>query len=73
MDKKGLRKVMPVNNDASVTQQPFLDLQSGYIQRAKGDIPQQGSKLPWKIYQNYSLDLAMFKSARFGDKNLEFK
>ena len=73
MDKKGLRKVMPVNNDASVTQQPFLDLQSGYVQRAKGDIPQQGSKLPWKIYQNYSLDLAMFKSARFKDKNLEFK
>lgn len=73
MDKKGLRQVRPVNNDSKVTQQPFLDLQSGYIQRIKDEIPQQGSKLPWKLYQNYSLDLAMFKSARFSDKALQFK
>lgn len=74
MDKKGLKQVTPVNNDPSVTFEPFMDLKSGYVQRAQDKVFKQGSKLPWKLYQNYTLDYTMFKSAGFKrDKTLSFK
>jgi len=74
MDKKGKRQCVPVNKPASrrkrlfgknqpASLEPVLDMQSGYIQRAQGKIPQQGTKLPWKLYQNYAFD---FVSLRFG-------
>ena len=42
---------------------PWVDFSSGYIQRALAPQPKQGSKRPWKLYQNYALDLL---SLRFG-------
>lgn len=73
MDKKGLSQVQAQNTDESVHQEPFMDLQSGYIQRAAGHVPQQGNKLPWKLYQNYALDFAMLKFGRVNDGALQFK
>ena len=74
MDKKGLRKVVAVNKDSSITPQPFINLQSSYVKRAKDIITlQNGSRLPWKLYQNYSLNLVIFKTSTFKDKALEFK
>ncbi len=35
---------------------PALDLQSGYVQRAKDQLPQQGSEAPWTVRQNWFLD-----------------
>ena len=40
-----------------------MNFSSGYIQRALAHQPKQGSKRPWKLYQNYALDLL---SLRFG-------
>ena len=73
MDKKGLTQVQPINNDKSVHHEPFMDLQSGYVQRAEGKVPQQGNKLPWKLYQNYALDFAMLKFGRVHDGALKFQ
>ena len=36
-----------------VEPEPFLDLKSGYVQRALDRLPKQGSKAPWKLRQNY--------------------
>ena len=36
MDKTGTRYCLPNNSDASVEKTPFLDMRSGYIQRALG-------------------------------------
>ena len=40
-----------------MTTQPFVDFSSGYIQRAVAQLPRQGTKKPWKLNQNYALDL----------------
>ena len=36
---------------------PLLDLTSGYVRRALEKFPQQGDRGPWRIRQNYLLDL----------------
>lgn len=73
MGQHKIAKVSPQNFDQSVDQRPFVDMSSGYIQRALAEVPKQGSKLPWKLYQNYLLDLISLKFSRINDKNLQFK
>ncbi|MFE7629279.1 flavin-containing monooxygenase [Kocuria sp. NPDC057446] len=41
-----------------MTEQPLLDLTSGYVQRAIGAFPRQGDRHPWRVRQNYLLDSA---------------
>jgi len=72
MDATGKQIVMPHNFDAAVEQRPFLDMQSGYVQRAMEKAPLQGSKLPWKLYQNYALDLATLRFGKVNDETLVF-
>jgi monooxygenase len=72
MDATGKQIVMPRNFDSSVEHRPFVDMQSGYVQRALASAPQQGSKLPWKLYQNYALDLATLRFGKVNDKTLVF-
>jgi monooxygenase len=47
-------------------------LASGYVQRAKNVLPKQGNKAPWKLYQNYALDLAMLRFAKLEDGVMRF-
>lgn len=44
--------------------QPLLDLSSGYVRRAAALMPKQGSRAPWRLRQNFILDLLSF---RLGD------
>ncbi len=53
--------VAVVDPDAIDDTAPLLDLSSGYIRRAAATLPKQGSRAPWKLRQNYVLDLAEFK------------
>jgi cation diffusion facilitator CzcD-associated flavoprotein CzcO len=72
MRARGLDVVMPVlDMDAGETR-PALDLSSGYIQRATGALPRQGSRKPWRIYQNYLLDLLALRLAPLRDGALRF-
>jgi cation diffusion facilitator CzcD-associated flavoprotein CzcO len=64
MDRVGATVVTPRKLDPTVREEPFLDLSSGYVQRALSRFPKQGSRRPWKLYQNYLLDLL---SLRLGD------
>ncbi len=73
MDKHGYRQVTPRLNDPEVQDRPLLDLTSGYIQRAMDMFPRQGSKLPWRLYQNYFLDMLMIRFGAIQDAALEFK
>ena len=66
MSDTGARKATPRHADASVEERPFLDFSSGYVQRGLSSFPKQGSKRPWKLDQNYVLDLL---NLRFGDVN----
>lgn len=72
MDEKGVRQVTPRNHNASIKRLPFINMQSGYISRVKDQIPQQGDERPWKLYQNYFLDMTLLKMASMDDPSLEY-
>jgi cation diffusion facilitator CzcD-associated flavoprotein CzcO len=71
MDRLGAPIAVPVR-DPSVGEQPFIDFSSGYVQRALGKLPKQGDRKPWKLYQNYLLDLLTLRYARIEDGALRF-
>ena len=62
-----LRQCTPRNRDPSVTELPFIDFSSGYVQRSIDKFPQQGSKAPWRLYQNYALDILMLQLGAIED------
>ena len=71
MDGSGARKVVPRRDpDAAVT--PFLDLSSGYVQRAVDRFPKQGTESPWRVRQNYFADFRLLRLGRVDDPALEF-
>ena len=45
---------------------PILDLSSGYVRRAEGTLPKQGSRAPWDLRQNYVHDLLRSRFTRVG-------
>ena len=71
MDKNGYVEARP-RKDASVEEAPWLDFSSGYVQRAKDVLPRQGTKKPWKLYQNYALDLVTLRYGKVNDGTLQF-
>ena len=72
MTQTGLRQATPRNHDAEMGREPWLSFSSGYVQRAMEKFPKQGSKAPWKLYQNYARDLVSLRYARLDDGVLEF-
>ena len=72
MDEQGYRQCAPQNRDSSVTPEPFIDFNSGYIVRAIDRFPKQGSKPPWRLYQNYPLDILTLKRGSIEDDVMVF-
>ncbi|MFL5297861.1 MAG: flavin-containing monooxygenase [Phenylobacterium sp.] len=72
MQATGLRQATPRNTDPAMERLPWLDFSSGYVQRAMAKFPKQGSKAPWKLHQNYALDLMSLRYAKLEDGALEF-
>ncbi len=56
----------------NISEEPAIGLTSGYVQRALPDLPKQGSKRPWKLYQNYALDLVTLRFGPVEDGTMEF-
>jgi cation diffusion facilitator CzcD-associated flavoprotein CzcO len=73
MDSHGYAEATPRLNDPEVTEQPVLDFTSGYVQRALPNLPKQGSKKPWRLNQNYALDLMGVRLSSIDDGTLQFK
>ena len=72
MSRKGYRMATP-RLDPSVKPEPWVDFTSGYIQRAAARMPKQGDKRPWRLYQNYALDVLTLHFGRLQDDNMEFR
>ena len=72
MDRRGYRYCMPHNGDPSLQAEPWVNFSSGYIQRALEHQPKQGSKRPWKLYQNYVLDLMSLRFGALRDRAMTF-
>ncbi|MBS0274374.1 MAG: NAD(P)/FAD-dependent oxidoreductase [Proteobacteria bacterium] len=71
MDRKGVQIATP-RRDASVEEAPWLDFSSGYVQRALEILPKQGAKKPWKLDQNYALDILTLRYSKIDDGTMEF-
>jgi hypothetical protein len=51
---------------------PWVDFSSGYIQRAVDKFPKQGARRPWRLHQNYALDLMSLRYGSVTDKAMVF-
>ncbi|HJL19178.1 MAG TPA: NAD(P)/FAD-dependent oxidoreductase [Sandaracinaceae bacterium LLY-WYZ-13_1] len=72
MERHGYHRVVP-RRESDVAEEPFVDLSSGYIQRALDILPKQGSRAPWRVHQNYLLDRLAFRLSKVDDGVLELR
>ncbi len=70
MDARGYTKAC-ARRDPAVVPEPLFDFTSGYVQRALAFMPTQGDVRPWRLYQNYALDLAVMRYQPIANPNLE--
>jgi hypothetical protein len=55
-----------------VVSEPLLNLNSGYILRSVDKFPRQGSVRPWRVYQNYALDMMTLRLGSVEDGVMRF-
>lgn len=72
MEEGGFRQCTPHNRDPRVSERPFIDFSSGYVLRSIDQFPKQGSKAPWKLHQNYPLDILNLRFGSVADGVMEF-
>ena len=72
MRDQGYVQCVPLNRDPSITEEPFIDFSSGYVQRSIDQFPRQGSKAPWRLYQNYALDIISLRFGAVSDGAMQF-
>ena len=72
MKANALAQCTPRNTDPTLTEAPWVDFSSGYIQRSLHLFPKQGSKLPWKLHQNYLRDILMLRYGKVDDGAMVF-
>jgi len=72
MDTKGFDTVEPQHPGDDVDELPFMDFNPGYVQRSKHLLPKSGSRAPWRLKQNYLLDMRTIRRAKIADESLRF-
>lgn len=72
MRARGLRRCVPRLADPAMERLPWVDFSSGYIRRAIDLFPKQGPKAPWRLHQNYALDLLGLRFGTVDDPALDF-
>ncbi len=72
MDDHGYAYCMPVAPPASEPLEPLLDFSSGYVLRAIDSLPKQGTRLPWRLNQNYFKDIGLFRRGPLEDEGMRF-
>jgi cation diffusion facilitator CzcD-associated flavoprotein CzcO len=72
MDRRGYKQCVPHNVDPSITETPSLNFTSGYVQRSVAKMPKQGSKRPWRLYQNYALDIVTLRFGKVDDGVMQY-
>jgi monooxygenase len=72
MDSQGFATVVPQHPGESVDERPLMDFTPGYVLRALDYLPKAGSVAPWRLKQNYLLDLQLIRRGRVDDEALHF-
>ncbi len=73
MDKTGTRIAVAERKDPNVKPAPLLDMTSGYVARAEAHLPKGADRAPWKLYQNYALDMDQLRNGKLEDGVMAFR
>ncbi len=68
----GTTTAVPHNDGAVADPSPLMALTSGYVARAAGTLPQQGSRFPWQVYQSYLKDFRAMRLSQVDDGVVHF-
>jgi monooxygenase len=72
MDANGYDTVVPQHPGDSVEERPLMDFTPGYVLRALDTLPKAGSRTPWRLKQNYLLDLRLIRRGKVEDTAMQF-
>jgi monooxygenase len=72
LDRHGYDRATPQPPTDEPADQPFMDFQAGYVQRALDQLPRQGRRAPWRLYQNYLRDVVLMRRGRLQDEGMLF-
>jgi monooxygenase len=73
MAARGYDTCVPRVKDPGMAVEPLLNFSSGYVQRSLDKLPKQGPKAPWRLYQNYFLDLMGLRYGKVEDGVIDFE
>ena len=73
MDKTGTRIAVAERKDPNVKTTQLLDMTSGYVARAEAHLPKGADRAPWKLYQNYALDMDQLRNGKLEDGVMAFR
>ncbi|QTD57089.1 flavin-containing monooxygenase [Parasphingorhabdus cellanae] len=73
MDKRQYVECAPMLNDPNMDRENAINFTSGYVQRASHFLPKQGSRWPWKLAQNYALDIRQLRFGKLDDGVMQFR
>ena len=72
MDKQKVSICLPEEDSLAKVDDEYIDFTSGYVQRALDIMPKQGTKAPWRNYQNYLKDIFLVRLFSIKDSTLKF-
>lgn len=72
MEELGMRQVTPRGARGQATDEPFLEMTSGYLARAADTLPKQGVALPWRNTHDVLHDWWNLRHGSLDDPSLAF-
>jgi monooxygenase len=72
MDAHGYARCMARAHDIEPSEDPLVELTSGYVKRALEHLPKQGPGEPWQLKMNYARDLRSLRHGPLTDSAMEF-
>ena len=72
MDEHGYTRCVPRAHGARPSEDPLVELTSGYVLRSLQHLPKQGPGDPWQLKMNYALDLRSLRHGPLTDTAMEF-
>jgi monooxygenase len=61
MSDNGYATVTPRLPHGDMATRPFIDMTSGYFERARHTLPLQGDRAPWRLRQHYFKDAELYR------------
>jgi monooxygenase len=72
MDEHGYAQCVPRARGLAPSDDPIVELTSGYVLRAIDQLPKQGPGDPWTLKMNYAKDLRALRHGALTDSAMEF-